>query len=146
VSTEPRQTSAAELKAQIEAERDGRPFLVLRDGEGEQRIVTIEDGTTELWVGRGEAAGLRIDWDEEVSALHAQIRTAGEGRQWDPDGDVRQVRIAGSDGRDVCVADESLPGGDPGGRSCNPSPALRAQKGDGQSGWNFGQGGFVDHR
>jgi pSer/pThr/pTyr-binding forkhead associated (FHA) protein len=75
----PRQTSAAELKAQIEAERGGRPFLVLRDGAGEQRIVVIEDGTAELWVGRGEAAGLRIDWDEEVSALHAQIEViAGE--------------------------------------------------------------------
>lgn len=79
MSAEPRQTSAAELKAQIEAERGGRPFLVLRDGAGEQRIVAIEDGTTELWVGRGEAAGLRIDWDEEVSALHAQIEVvAGE--------------------------------------------------------------------
>jgi pSer/pThr/pTyr-binding forkhead associated (FHA) protein len=79
VSGEPRQTSAAELKAQIEAERDGRPFLVLRDGAGEQRIVVIEGGTAELWVGRGEAAGLRIDWDEEVSALHAQIEVvAGE--------------------------------------------------------------------
>jgi pSer/pThr/pTyr-binding forkhead associated (FHA) protein len=79
VSSEPRQTSAAELKAQIEAERGGRPFLVLRDGEGEQRIVVIEEGASELWVGRGEAAGLRIDWDEEVSALHAQIEVvAGE--------------------------------------------------------------------
>ncbi|MDX6601910.1 MAG: hypothetical protein QOF13_1112 [Solirubrobacterales bacterium] len=79
MSAEPRQTSAAELKAQIEAERDGRPFLVLRDGEGEQRIVTIEGGIAELWVGRGEAAGLRIDWDDEVSALHAQIEVvAGE--------------------------------------------------------------------
>jgi pSer/pThr/pTyr-binding forkhead associated (FHA) protein len=79
VNTEPRQTSAAELKAQIEAERGGRPFLVLRDGEGEQRIIVIEEGTSELWVGRGEAAGLRIDWDEEVSALHAQIEVvAGE--------------------------------------------------------------------
>jgi predicted component of type VI protein secretion system len=68
-----RQTSAAELKAQIEAERMGRPFLVLRDGEGEQRIVVIEEEVEELWVGRGEAAGLRIEWDEEVSALHAQI-------------------------------------------------------------------------
>ena len=79
MSAEPRQTSAAELKGQIEAERGGRPFLVLRDGEGEQRIVVIEEGTSELWVGRGEAAGLRIDWDEEVSALHAQIEVvAGE--------------------------------------------------------------------
>ena len=49
------------------------PFLVFRDGAGEQRIVVVEEGTAELWVGRGEAAGLRIDWDEEVSALHAQI-------------------------------------------------------------------------
>ena len=54
MSAEPRQTSAPELKAQIEAERGGRPFLVFRDGEGEQRIVLVEEGTTELWVGRGE--------------------------------------------------------------------------------------------
>jgi pSer/pThr/pTyr-binding forkhead associated (FHA) protein len=78
VSAEPRQTSAAELKAQIEAERKGRPFLVLRDGSGEQRIVVVEAGISELWVGRAEAAGLRIEWDEEVSALHAQIKVVGE--------------------------------------------------------------------
>jgi pSer/pThr/pTyr-binding forkhead associated (FHA) protein len=77
VSAEPRQTSAAELKEQIEVERGGRPFLVLRDGGGEQRILAIEEGATELWVGRGEAAGLRLDWDEEVSALHAQIEVVG---------------------------------------------------------------------
>jgi pSer/pThr/pTyr-binding forkhead associated (FHA) protein len=68
-----KQTSAPELKAQIEAERRGRPFLVFRDGGGAQRIVVVEDGTAALWVGRGESAGLRLDWDEEVSALHAQI-------------------------------------------------------------------------
>ena len=78
MSAEPPQTSAAELKAQIEAERGGRPFLVLRDGAGAQRIVIVETGMTELWVGRGGAAGLRIDWDEEVSALHAQIEVVGD--------------------------------------------------------------------
>jgi pSer/pThr/pTyr-binding forkhead associated (FHA) protein len=67
------QTSAPELKAQIEAERGGRPFLVYRDGEGEQRIVVVKDGTDALWIGRGASADLRLDWDEEVSALHAQI-------------------------------------------------------------------------
>ena len=66
-------TSAPELKAQIEAERGGRPFLVFRDGTGEQRIVVVEPGTAALWVGRGESADLRLDWDGEVSALHAQI-------------------------------------------------------------------------
>jgi pSer/pThr/pTyr-binding forkhead associated (FHA) protein len=78
VSADPRQTSAPELKAQIEAERGGRPFLVFRNEEGEQRILVVEEGTTELWVGRGEAAGLRLDWDEEVSALHAQIEVVGD--------------------------------------------------------------------
>ena len=77
MSADPRQTSAPELKAQIEAERGGRPFLVLRDGAGEQRIVVVEEGTAELWIGRGEAAGLRLEWDEEVSALHAQIEVVG---------------------------------------------------------------------
>jgi pSer/pThr/pTyr-binding forkhead associated (FHA) protein len=97
VSAEPRQTSAAELKAQIEAERAGRPFLVLRDGADEQRIVVIDEGTAELWVGRGEAAGLRIEWDEEVSALHAQIEVvAGECTLLD-DGLSRNGSFVGSE-------------------------------------------------
>lgn len=66
--------SAPELKAQIEAERDGRPFLVLRDGEDAQTIVAIDPGRTrEHWVGRSESADVRRGWDEEVSTLHAQI-------------------------------------------------------------------------
>ncbi len=67
------QTSAPELKAQIEAERAGRPFLVFRDGDGEQRLVTVAEGTAALWVGRGDSADVQLDWDDEVSALHAQI-------------------------------------------------------------------------
>lgn len=68
-----RVASAPELKAQIEAERAGRPFLVYRDGGEEQVIATVAQGSEELWVGRAESANLRLAWDEEVSALHAQI-------------------------------------------------------------------------
>jgi pSer/pThr/pTyr-binding forkhead associated (FHA) protein len=68
-----RAASAPELKAQIEAEREGRPFLVFRDGGDAQRIVAVEPGAAELWVGRSESADVRLEWDEEVSALHAQI-------------------------------------------------------------------------
>lgn len=64
--------SAPELKAQIEAERAGRPFLVFRDGSGEQAILPLEPNA-ELWVGRADSADVRLEWDEEVSALHAQI-------------------------------------------------------------------------
>jgi hypothetical protein len=73
-----RPPSAPELKSQIEAERAGRPFLVFRDGADQQAIVAIEPGATELWVGRGESADVRLDWDEEVSALHAQIEVVRE--------------------------------------------------------------------
>ena len=67
-----RAISAPDLKAQIVAEREGRPFLVFRDGEGEQVIVPVA-ADAELWVGRGPSADVRLGWDEEVSALHAQI-------------------------------------------------------------------------
>jgi len=69
---ERRTVSAPELKAQIEAERAGRPFLVFRDGQGEQVIREIA-ADAELWVGRAASADVHLEWDEEVSALHAQI-------------------------------------------------------------------------
>jgi FHA domain len=65
-------TSPSELKAQIEAERKGLPFIVHRDEEGQQQILSIDPGS-EIWVGRGEAAGMQLGWDAEVSSLHAQI-------------------------------------------------------------------------
>jgi pSer/pThr/pTyr-binding forkhead associated (FHA) protein len=78
MSPDSRSTSAPELKAQIEVERRGRPFLVFRDGGGEQRIVVIEGGAGALWVGRGDSAEVRLDWDGEVSALHARIEVVGD--------------------------------------------------------------------
>ena len=72
-ATGPKAKTAPELKAQIEAEREGRPFLVYRDAEDQQQIIRIEEDTDELWVGRREAADIRLDFDEEVSGLHAQL-------------------------------------------------------------------------
>ena len=38
------------------------------------------DANAELWVGRAGSADVRLEWDEEVSALHAQIKVVrGEG-------------------------------------------------------------------
>jgi pSer/pThr/pTyr-binding forkhead associated (FHA) protein len=69
---ERRTVTAPELKAQIEAEREGRPFLVFRDGGGEQVIKQLA-AEAELWVGRSGSADVRLGWDAEVSTLHAQI-------------------------------------------------------------------------
>jgi pSer/pThr/pTyr-binding forkhead associated (FHA) protein len=73
----PRAQTAPELKAQIEAERGGRPFLVYRDGADEQIILPIGEDTQELWVGRRDAADIRLDFDDEVSGLHAQLEIVG---------------------------------------------------------------------
>ena len=73
----PHAFTAPELKAQIEAERAGEPFLVYRDQGGEQRLVGLGTGAAELWVGRSPSADVRLSWDEEVSALHAQLEIVG---------------------------------------------------------------------
>ncbi len=74
----PRAASAAELKRQVEAEREGRPFLVYRDRGGEQRIVSVPPEASELWLGRSPSADVHLEWDVEVSALHAQLEVIRE--------------------------------------------------------------------
>ncbi len=69
----------AELRDRIDAERLGRPFLVLRDDSGSQRIVELDGSAGRLSIGRAAGNGVALDWDEEVSRLHAELEaTAGE--------------------------------------------------------------------
>jgi pSer/pThr/pTyr-binding forkhead associated (FHA) protein len=70
--------SATELKEQLEAERQGDPFLVFRSGEGDQRIVVL-DGTvpTTMTVGRAPETDVCLGWDEEVSRVHAELVRVG---------------------------------------------------------------------
>jgi pSer/pThr/pTyr-binding forkhead associated (FHA) protein len=63
----------AELKARTEAERSGAPFLLYRDGEDKQRLFSFERDVVQASVGRRETADLVLDWDEQVSRLHAQF-------------------------------------------------------------------------
>src|ERR671938_229181 len=75
----PRPATVEESRAIFHAEVDGRPFLVYRDGEGEQRIVQLPDDADELTIGRSGAADVSLAWDGEASALHAQLeQVAGE--------------------------------------------------------------------
>jgi FHA domain len=72
----PHQASAADLKARIEAERASAPFLVFYDGEGAQRLLTL-DGQT-LSIGRSRDAAICLAWDSQVSRLHAEVAPVGE--------------------------------------------------------------------
>src|ERR687890_137010 len=71
--------SPQELRERIEAERRGRPFLVFRDDEREQRILELDGRGERLSVGRGLSNELSLSWDTEVSRLHAELECiAGE--------------------------------------------------------------------
>ncbi len=66
------QSTPAELKARIEAERQGRPFLSLRDSEGAQRLVDLSERAA-VSVGRDAGATVCLSWDGKVSRLHATL-------------------------------------------------------------------------
>jgi pSer/pThr/pTyr-binding forkhead associated (FHA) protein len=68
----------AELKERIEAERRGRPFLVLRDGDGVQRIVDLGDAAERLTIGRSAASDVPLPWDAEASRVHASLERLGD--------------------------------------------------------------------
>jgi len=69
----PKAVTAAELKEQIETERLGRPFVVYRDEGGAQTTVALGARAGGIWIGRSPSADVHVEWDTEVSALHAQI-------------------------------------------------------------------------
>jgi hypothetical protein len=73
----PHAASAAELKAQIEAERHGLPFLIYRDGDGKHRLHVLEGGKDRVTLGRRTSADVPLAWDDEVSRLHAELVRSG---------------------------------------------------------------------
>jgi len=66
----------AELQERLEAERRGAPFLVWRDPDG-QRLLTLDEGRPRCTVGRGQEVDIGLDFDEQVSRLHAEIERIG---------------------------------------------------------------------
>jgi len=70
--------SPRELKAQIEAERAGLPFLVYRDGADEQQIFTLSEALERVVLGRSPAADISLPWDTEASRLHAELERFGD--------------------------------------------------------------------
>src|SRR5512142_3061992 len=69
--------TASELKAQIEAEREGVPFLVYRDGDERQQIFVLAEELARGTGGRAAAADMSVDWDTGVSRIHAELERMG---------------------------------------------------------------------
>ncbi len=60
------------------AERGGEPFLLYRDGDGGQVIVALGHAGERLTIGRRPANDVALDWDSEVSRVHAALERAGD--------------------------------------------------------------------
>ena len=67
-------STPAEVKARLDAERRGGPFLLYRDGDGAQVILALTGAVT---VGRRAERDVALGWDTEVSRLHAQVEPVG---------------------------------------------------------------------
>ena len=68
----------SELKARVEAERSGQPFLLYTDGDGRQQLFLFEPGMTEASIGRERSTDIVLGWDAEVSRLHARLERSEE--------------------------------------------------------------------
>jgi len=74
----PHGATPAELRERIERERDGRPFLLLRDGDGAQQIVVLESDARRVTIGRSAGNDVALPWDTEVSRLHVELERLGD--------------------------------------------------------------------
>jgi predicted component of type VI protein secretion system len=91
------ESRAVELQAVLRAEREGLPFLVGRDGDDRQRLVLLEPGDERLWVGRGAACDLVLDWDEKVSRVHVELARVADGWAVVDDGLSRNGTFVGGE-------------------------------------------------
>jgi hypothetical protein len=69
----PHSSTPLELQARLRAERAGAAFLVCRDPAGRQRLFVLPADATRVTVGRAPQTDVSLDWDPEVSRLHAQL-------------------------------------------------------------------------
>jgi hypothetical protein len=70
--------SPRDLKALIEAERTGLPFLHWRDGAGQQHILLLVPDRGRVTIGRRPQSDVPLTWDAEVSRAHALLEPVGE--------------------------------------------------------------------
>jgi pSer/pThr/pTyr-binding forkhead associated (FHA) protein len=77
-SDDTRLPSPRDLKARLEAERTGVPFILWRDGNGQQQILMLGSDLERVTVGRRANSDVALAWDTEVSRTHALLEPVGE--------------------------------------------------------------------
>jgi hypothetical protein len=106
------------LKARLEADRHGHPYVLYRPSADEQRILELEPGTDRATIGRQPACDIALPEDPSVSRVHAVLERIGEEWTLVDDGSSRNgsfvngQRVHGRqllrDGDTVLVGDTQL--------------------------------------
>ena len=60
---DPHSARPSELRARIDAERRGDPFLLYRDGEGSQVILELDPARDRVTIGRRATSDVALRWD-----------------------------------------------------------------------------------
>jgi pSer/pThr/pTyr-binding forkhead associated (FHA) protein len=76
----------SDVKARLEAERAGQPFLLYRDRDERQQLFVFKPGSAGVSVGRLPPSDLLLEWDDQVSRLHARFEPVGGGWEVVDDG------------------------------------------------------------
>ena len=71
-------SSPAELKARLEADRRGAPYMLYRPHEDEQRILALGPQLERATIGRQEACDIALPEDPSVSRVHAVLDRIGD--------------------------------------------------------------------
>jgi SARP family transcriptional regulator, regulator of embCAB operon len=68
------------------AQRTGRPFLLVHEGGGDQRVIALDPARSPLTIGRRPANDISLEWDAEVSRVHARLEHRDGGWELVDDG------------------------------------------------------------
>ena len=55
------------------------PFLLYRDGDNRERVLSLHPGMAQASVGRSTSSDLALSWDRQVSRDHARLERVGDG-------------------------------------------------------------------
>ena len=75
---DPHAARPAEIQERIAAERRGTPFLVYRDADNLQVIVDLVPTGERVTIGRRPSNDVVLDWDSEISRVHAALERIGD--------------------------------------------------------------------
>lgn len=73
----PMPATGSELKMVMDRERQGGDFVLLRDDQGQLRLIDLAERGEQVSVGRDGSNAVPLTWDREVSRLHARLSCVG---------------------------------------------------------------------